>query len=307
LRVLEGMSNWGKWGEDDQRGSLNNITPAVVRRSASLVKTGAVVCLGELIQRGTDSPAYFGSARPLHFMTSIGVSEAAWGEPVQSATDGLVLGAIHGGVTHIDTFSHIGRRGGKLYNGFDQAVVTPSGAKRLGVETVGGIVTRGVLLDIAGLRGLDSLNSDDLISDDDLINACEQAGLDIEPGDAVLVRTGWRRRYRESPSSWGTVQPGIGPSAALLLAKRDIALVGSDTLSVEAYNLATDKSGDPRAEAGLVNRLHPRLIADLGIPLVELMNLDELAATGRTTFQFVIAPLRIVGGTTSPLNPLAIL
>jgi kynurenine formamidase len=272
LAELKTMTNWGRWGDNDERGTLNLVTAEVVRNAVTLVKRGLVFALGEPI--GTGSPRFVTLPGPEHFMKSVEVLDEAWGEPVQVAVDGLALPAIHGVCTHIDALCHVGAGGGKLFNGFDQSAVGTSGTDRLGIENAPGIVTRGVLLDIARLKGLDSLPSHYLINAADIEEAARAGGVTIKSGDAVLVRTGWRK-FAHNPQEWSWSQPGIGPSAALYLARRDVCLIGADNLAVEV--VSRDREAvDPRVSAGFVNRLHPRLMGDLGIYLLELLVLDWL-------------------------------
>lgn len=302
LAELRKLSNEGRWGAEDERGTLNLLTPEVVRRSAQLVKQGRVYPLGEVIG-APDSPRILEA--PQHDMR-IGRSPN-FGDPVQSATDGVTFGFIHGSVTHVDALCHVAGVDGKVYNGFDESVVDLTGANRVGIENVDGMVTRGVLLDLAGLRGVDHLPAEYVVGEEDIVEAAGAAGVEIETGDAVLLRTGFRSVFLEDFDRYRSRQPGIGASAALHLVRRDVCLIGADTIAVEAMNLVPDTlADDPRAAAGMTNRLHPHLLRHIGLYLLELLNLDDLAAAGVTEFQFAMAPLMVQGGTGSPVNPLAI-
>lgn len=301
LRELRTLSNWGRWGADDQIGTLNLVTPELVRRAAALVRTGAVLPLGAPLGRGTRR---LGSVpAPRHFMTAVDPMPL-FGAPTTVTLDGLVLDSIHGATTHVDALCHVSGYDGSFYNDTPAQSITFAGAGRLDAASIPPVTTRGVLLDVARGRGVDALDPYDLITAEDLERAATTAGAKVGPGDAVLVRTGWPNAYDGDPLAWFRVAPGIGPSAALWLARRDVALIGADNGGVEAVNVLADRTADPRAD--VVQSLHPLLLANLGIHLLELMNLEALASSGVHEFQFVLAPLRIVGGTGSPVNPIAI-
>ena len=301
LAELRTLSNWSRWGDDDEIGTLNLVTPEVVRRSAGLVRRGSVFPLGEFLGRGTRR---LGSVPPpLHFMT-MADSIPLFGDPTTVTLDGLVINSTHGSTTHVDALCHVSGYAGSFYNDTPAESVSYAGARRLDIAKVPAVTTRGVLLDIPRLRGVTSLHTYHVVTADDLARAADAAGVEVGPGDAVLVRTGWPAAYEGDGVAWYREAPGIGPSAALWLARRDIALIGCDNGGVECVNVLPDKSGDPRAE--IIQTLHPLLLANLGIHLLELLNLEALAAAGVAEFQFVMAPLRIVGGTGSPVNPIAI-
>jgi kynurenine formamidase len=216
------------------------------------------------------------------------------------ALDALFLNAIHETTTHIDALCHIWTDR-KMYNGFGDRTIPSSGAQHLGIENLGGIVTHGVFLDVASHLGEDVLPADYLIAEDDLASSAEVAGVSIESGDAVLIRTGWRSVYGVDPSRYSQMQPGLGPSGGLYLAKHEICVVGSDNTAVQAWGGAAN---DPRA--GLTDLLHKPFLRNLGIYLLEMLDLDRLAADKVSEFMFCLAPLLIEGGTASPVNPLAV-
>jgi kynurenine formamidase len=301
LAELRTLTNWGRWGADDEIGTLNLVTPEVIRTSAGLVRRGVVFPLGEFLGRGTRR---LGSVpAPLHFMTAAD-SMPLFGEPTTVTLDGLVINSTHGSTTHVDALCHVSGYAGSFYNGTPADAIDYAGARRLDIAKVRGVTTRGVLLDVARLRDVEAMDTYDVVTADDLERAAVSAGVEVGAGDAVLIRTGWPNAYEGDGVGWYREAPGIGPSAALWLARRDVALIGSDNGGVECVNVLRDKAGDPRAE--IVQSLHPLLLANLGIHLLELLNLEELASAGIAEFQFVMAPLRIVGGTGSPVNPLAI-
>ena len=306
LAELNKLSNWGRWGADDQRGALNLVTADAVRKATARVKRGEVIPLAGRISRF--APGLAGAPPSMHFMTRDGGDAAAAPDetPFQAAVDALVINYIHGTGTHIDALCHmwIDHR---MYNDFSGNYVRSAGALRLGIEHFEGIVTRGVMLDVAAVRGVPALEADDLVTDADLIAAAQAASVTIEPGDAIIVRTGWLSTFAGDAVTWSRLQPGLGPSAALFLAKRDVCLVGCDNIAVEAWGGPPNNllKSDPRA--GLTNCLHIPLLRNLGIYLLELLDLERLATAARGEFMLTLAPLLIEGGTGSPVNPLAVL
>ena len=286
---------WGRWGAEDERGALNFIGPEQVRRAASLVQTGQVVSLAQPLSPKTPVPKHRAGVQ--HFMGRDGGDYAAGARRpggFQFAEDTLVL-PLHIG-THIDALCHAWCDD-CLYNGFPgQGTRSTTGALRCGMEKMGPIVTRGVLLDIVRLRGA-LLAPRPSIGRADLMEAAAAASVEIEPGDAVLIRTGWLESQTNVSDISFDEEPGIDVEAGLWLAERGVAMVGADNFAIEAIPFPT----------GTVFPVHQRLIRDYGIPLLEGLDLKPLAVHGRDQFLFVAAPLPVVGGTGSPLAPLAVL
>lgn len=299
------LTNWGKWGTADERGALNDVTPEVVRQAVALVRRGRTFALGSRIG-DEGAPRMAVVPAPLHFMHKDG-GDWALGESVPTdfgpyASDTLIM-QVHSS-THVDALAHSFDENG-MYNGFSPSTVTSAGAARLGIEKLGGLVTRGVLLDIARYRGVDVLDAYDLITAEDIERCVEAEGVTVQRGDAVLIRTGLPRAYADDRLAFTRAMPGPGPSAALWLARREISLVGADNTAVQATPgyLHPDDPSDWRV--GL-HRLHPPLLRNLGIYMLEFLDLEEIAAERAYEFLFCLAPLKIKGGTGSPVNPLAV-
>jgi kynurenine formamidase len=282
--------NWNRWGEADERGALNHIDPDAVRRAAGLVSSGQVVSLAQPLSSGTPFPPH--RAGMQHFMGRSGGDYAAGARRpggFQFAEDTLLMPAHIG--THIDALCHVWYDD-QLYNGFPGTGTRgTTGASRCGIDKMGPIVARGMLLDIVAVRG-GPLSDGSAIGVADLIAA---AKTQPAKGDVVLIRTGWEER-RTASVSFDT-EPGLDLAAALWLAERKVAVVGADNFAVEVLPFAT----------GTVFPVHQRLIRDFGIPLLEGLVLRPLAETGRDTFLFAASPLPVVGGTGSPISPMAIL
>ncbi|WP_238008358.1 cyclase family protein [Dactylosporangium sp. AC04546] len=298
-------NNWGRWGSDDERGTLNLLTPEVVLAALGSVRQGRVVSLALPIRGSTSSPARLGvphlPGRPLpqHFMSVDGGDYAAGTRPIGPGLcvcdDALVV-SPHGTTTHLDALCHMWT-GDKLYNGHAASRVRSYGATRCGIDKAGGIVTRGVFLDVAARTGVPHLDGGARIGPDELA-AC---GVDVRPGDAVVIRTGWPLVHESDPSSYAHPQPGLSYEAGLWLAERDVALVAMDNAAIAAL----DDHG--RCTEPLEEDLHLLFLWRHGIHLLEMLWLEELHTLGATDFLFTLAPLTIEGGTASPVNPLAVL
>jgi kynurenine formamidase len=290
LALHVSLSNWGRWGDDDQLGVLNLITPEVTAAAAATVQVGRTVsCARPLDTR----PAVDNPYPVAHHM--IGTASEGGG------ADYIAL-APHGFATsHIDALCHIFHEG-KIYNGYPAESVTAHGATRLGIHHLQtGIVTRGVLLDIPALRGVDALEPGEAVFPEDLEAAEVQAGLQVRAGDALLVRTGrwpWRAEY--GPWDASTLAAGLDASCLPWLRDRDVATLGSDGVSDVL----------PSRVEGVTMPIHTVGIVALGLHLMDNLDLDALAAAcaeeRRWGFLLTVAPLVLRRGTASPVNPIAV-
>jgi kynurenine formamidase len=301
--------NWGRWGADDQRGSLNLLTPEVVKAATGCVRQGRVISLSLPIKGSTSSsvaqsvPHLKGRPLPQHFMSvdgadyEAGVKQPAGGRGI--ADDALIV-SPHGTTTHMDALCHMWT-GKSIYNGHAASRNRSYGATRCGMETVPGITTRGILFDAAASKGKPVLDANDRIGAADLEAMSRAAGVTVGQGDAIVLRTGWPTVFAESPERYWNGEPGLSADGARWLAERDISLVASDNSAISGLNT------DGLADEGLDDDIHMIFLWRHGIYLMEMLWLEELAAAGQSTFLFMVAPLRIVGGTGSPVNPLAVL
>lgn len=285
---------WGRWGPEDERGALNLIGPEEVRHAVSLVRHGKVFSLAQPISDRMMIPPHRPKAS--HFMGRDGGDYAAGARRPGHfgfAEDTMVL-PLHLG-THIDGLCHAWCDH-QLYNGFPETSVRSSGAARLGIEKFPPIVTRAVLLDFVTVKGA-PLADGESIGPELVFEACRLAGTEVRKGDAVLLRTGWLEAHEASGEADFNAEPGLDVDAALALAQADAAIVGADNYAVEVLPFAK----------GTVFPVHQRLIRDYGIPLLEGLVLKPLAEAGAREFLFMAAALPIVGGTGSPLTPVAVL
>ena len=293
-RWMTQLSNWGRWGKDDQRGTVNLITPAKVKQAATLAKQGITVSLEHPLM--TESAADNGN--PLtHTMTATGENPVAGAY----AMDNYSI-SFHGyGHTHMDALGHAFQNG-KMYNGYPQSSVTKSGAAKNDITAYqNGIVTRGILVDIPRLKGIPYMEPGAAIYVEDIEAWEKKAGVKIGSGDAVFVRTGrWARRAAKGPWNAGEILAGLHVSVVPWLKQRDVAILAGDG--------ASDVM--PSQVQGVSQPVHFLMLVALGSPLFDNCDLEQLAETanrlGRWEFMFTAAPLAVPRGTGSPLNPIAV-
>ncbi|GAC1327227.1 MAG: cyclase family protein [Candidatus Dormibacteria bacterium] len=288
-------SAWGRWGADDEAGAINLIREDQVLSAAALVVSGQVVRLGRAL--GPKTPVAPHRKRPERFMTRDGGDYAANARRpggFQFAEE-VVAFAPHSG-THIDALSHAWYED-QLYNGFSSNLIrSTAGAQRCGAEKLPPIATRGVLLDLAA-GASEPPQHGQAFGAKDLQRAALDAGVKLQPGDAVLLHTGWLGRAGEDGTRYFGGEPGIDLGAAEWLAEAGVAVVGADNYAVEVQPSAP----------GTAFPVHQFLLRDQGVPLIEDMVLGQLVGRGRPTFFFVAVPLPLVGSTAGPVCPIAIL
>jgi kynurenine formamidase len=306
--LYESCSNWGRWGADDQRGTLNFVTPEIIKKAASLVTTGKAISLQlPLDDKGPQTGA-FGRVNPVHQMAATGTDHLAGTQKYSNdplgwgfADDSLFL-FLQGG-TQWDALGHIFREG-KMFNGFSAGEVTSNGALRGGVENMPTVVSRGVLLDLPRVKGVSHLEPGEAIHPEDLDEACAFHGVTVEPGDVLLIRTGDMAARRRLPQ-WGGYSagdaPGLSIRTASWLHEKEVAAIATDTWGAEVRPNELQDTFQP---------LHLILIVSMGLLVGEIWQLDDLAADcaedGKYEFLFVGPPLVIPGAVGSPLNPQAI-
>jgi kynurenine formamidase len=279
-----------KWGAGDERGAANHMGPETVLKAARLIQAGRVIELGQVLR--SDMPL---GAR--HFDLYMKPTGPNVGSNRRGSNEELVVAEMGQVGTQFDGFTHQ-TIGDSLYNCFDMnETMTRTGFTRLGVENVGTLMTRGVLIDVAALKGVDMLPDRYEITVDDLQQALDRQGVALEPGDAVLIHTGWGVLWDTDAERFMATNPGIGVPAAQWLVDQDPMLLGADNQPVEV-------SPNPDPELSLP--IHQMMLAVNGIHLVERMRLDELAEAGVYEFAFVVQPLKIEGATGSTVVPVAI-
>jgi kynurenine formamidase len=296
------VSNWGRWGPDDQRGTLNLITPDAVRRGAAAVRTGEAFSLA--IPFDQTGPQWDGSGMPDRVnpeLNTYAVNVAFTGDPADFTTtdDSFRMGSQ--AATHLDALSHVGYEG-KLWNDTPNSVVTDAGASKLGIEHDRAIATRGVLVDIARLKGVGHFEENYAITGDDLEAAVTLGGVNVESGDAVLVRTGHMHYLRLGDRlKYSMPAPGLSTKSIEWVRDHDVSLVATDTITYEVY---------PCENADVFMPVHMIQLRDMGLAQGQNFNLDDLAAAcaadGRIEFLLVATPLPLTGAAGAPVAPTAI-
>ena len=280
-----------KWGAGDQRGSGNLMSAQTVLRAAKLIRTGEVFEIGHVI---SSSIAFFGTRR-FDLVTKRTVINP--GSNRRGSNEELINAEMGQIGTQFDGFSHQ-TIGDSLYNCFRQEEIsTRNGFTKLGVENVGLLMTRGVMIDVAALQGSDMLPVSYEITPADLQAALKRQNLTLEPGDAVLIHTGWSRFWGKDNAQYGKASPGIGVAAAEWLAKQNPMLVGADNPSVEV-----SPNPDPKVSLPV----HQIMLVVNGIHLLENLKLSDLAAKRVHEFAFILQPLKMQGASGSTVAPAAI-
>jgi kynurenine formamidase len=285
--LFQQIKNWGRWGADDQLGAANLITDTKRKQALALPKLGLAVSLAHppLKEKAEDNPSPFNQTMIGNFsMDSYSVS---------------YHGYAH---SHIDALCHIAYKG-QVYNGYPrEQVQTEKGCMKLGIENLkNGIVTRGVLIDIPRLRGLDYLEPGTAVFTEDLEAWEKKARVKVSPGDAIFLRTGrWLRREKVGPWSVGRSAAGYHASVAPWLKERGVAFIGSDV----------GQEVTPSLVEGVNLPIHTLAITALGIDIFDNQDLEELGATAarlnRWEFLLIVAPVPVIGGTGFPVNALAV-
>ena len=279
------------WGAADERGAGNLQGPDRVMRAAGLIRTGQVIELAHVLSE--DIPMSPWRQFSVHTKRTAPVASSNR----RGSNEELVISELGHVGTQFDGFTHQ-TIGDSLYNCFKVSEIeTRTGFTHLGVEKVGAIMTRGVLLDIAALKNVGMLADTYEITAEDLQRALARQGLELERGDAVIIHTGWGQLYGIDNGRFQRTNPGIGVAAAEWLARQAPILIGADTSPVEVR---------PNPDPELSLPIHQIMLAVHGIHLLENLKLDELAAAGVNEFALIVQPLKIRGGTGSTVAPIAV-
>ena len=298
LGYMTSLSNWGRWGSDDQLGTLNLIGPEKRAQAASLVKAGISITCSRLIV--PENAPDVTSIPPLHYMINTGESAPEEGPGGSSDFIGL---SFHGlTVTHLDSLCHQFWNG-QMYNGKPASLVNAQQKATAGNidQAQNGVVTRGVLLDIAKVKGKDWLEAGEPVFTEDLEAAEAAQGVKVEEGDALCVRLGWYKRRQEvgAPTA-AEGRPGLHAETLPWLHERGVSIITADA--------SWDVAPSDYPQLGLP--IHRVGIVGMGLWLIDAANFEELAQTcqqlNRWDFMFMVAPLRFYNATGSPVNPLAV-
>ena len=298
-KVGERNRNWGRWGDDDEKGAVNLITPERVAAAAQLVKRGAIFDLGIPFDGNGPQPGG-GRINPVRLMSETGQDQEFPG--AFHYADDFVFMPLQA-ASQWDGLAHV-FYDDQLFNGFPASDVSAHGAKHCSIDKMAkGIVGRGVLLDIARLRGVDWLQAGEVITPEDFDGAVDRQGVEIQSGDILFFRTGWRSKFKQEgdPAAFMAGEPGIGIACADWLRQRDVAVIASDNWAIEVL---------PGEDDANVFNVHMVLIRDMGMTLGEILDLDELADDcandGVYEFFCTAPPIKFTNAVGSPINPLAI-
>lgn len=304
LAMGERLRTWGKWGTDDEKGTINLITPAHRVRAAALVKTGKTISLALPIRDGEGPvrPYPAGRFNPMHRVTVPGTTRGPFDMGATTGfTDDIITMGLQG-TTHWDALCHVYYQE-TLYNGFPASSVDEKGAHK---DAIGAlykdVVTRGVLLDFARFFGVRRLEHGYPIRPHEVLQCAEAQGVELKDGDIMMVRTG--AMIDVGRNDWNTFhdypRPGLHYSVAELIADFGIAAVAADNNAVECASTVK----------GLSNPFHMVALRDMGVSIGEFWWLEDLAddcaADGVYESMIVAQPLRVVEGAGSPVNPIAI-
>ena len=280
-----------KWGAADQRGSGNHMKPETVLRAARLIRTGTVIELGQVLSG--NMPFSGGRRFDLHTKRTVMNPQSNR----RGSNEEIVFSEIGQVGTQFDGFAHQ-TIGDKMYNCVPvDPTATRNGFDKLGVQNTGALMTRGVLLDIAALKGVATLDATYEITVADLEAALARQSLKLQPGDAVILHTGHGKYWGKENDRYMRASPGIGVAAAQWIARQDPMLVGADNPSIDV---------SPNPDPALSLPVHQIMLAVNGIHLLENLKLDDLAARRVYEFALILEPLKIQGGTGSTVAPIAV-
>jgi kynurenine formamidase len=280
-----------KWGAGDERGSANHAKPENVMRAVQLIKRGEVIELGHVLEAAMP---FFGTRR-----FDVHTKRTFMNQPSnrRGSNEEIIITELGQVGTQLDGFVHQTIED-KIYNCAKvDDIQSRGGFTKFGIEKVGALITRGVMIDVAGLKGVDMLGDNYEITPQDLQQALQRQNLKLQPGDAVVIHTGWGKLWAKDNARYVKSCPGIGVAAAEWLVKQDPMLLGSDNWPVEV-------APNPDKEISLP--VHQITLVVNGVHLLENMKLDELAAKRVYEFAFMLQPLKIKGGSGSTVAPIAV-
>jgi kynurenine formamidase len=282
-----------KYGADDEIGAANLLSPDKVLAAAELITTGKAYPMGVPIDR--DTPAFPPRSLAITVLQPNQGNGASFGANKMSYNDDMFNGWLGIG-TQIDGLGHLGIDS-VYYNGNKvEDFAKTTGLTKLGIEKIPPIVTRGILIDMAGHKGVEQMNEGEIISADDIQAAMQDQGLEAREGDVIILHTGWLDMLTDDPARYGAGEPGIDAGAAEYLASLNPVAVGADTWGIEAVPFAADRVWEG----------HQVLLAKNGIYILETLDTRDLIADGVNEFLFVLGQPLYTGAVQAIINPIAI-
>jgi len=280
-----------KWGAEDQRGSGNWMKPETVLRATKLIRTGQVFELAEILS-ADPTESFLNRGRVMNLYT-----KPSFPRPnVRTENEELVVAELGQMGTQLDAFAHQ-MWGDSFYNCFKfDDIASRTGYKKLGVEHVGTLMTRGVLIDVAGLKGVSMLPDSYLITPDDLQQALAKENMKLQPGDAAIIHTGWGQLMGKDNERYERRTTGLTALAGVWLASQDPMIIAADTCCIDA------RPGEP----GMQMAIHSMMLIQYGIHLLENLKLEPLVEAKAYEFAFVLQPVPLKGATGMSVAPVAI-
>jgi kynurenine formamidase len=280
-----------KWGAGDERGAGNHMKPQSVLNAVKLIKTGEVFELGHVLSAQMPlSPGRIFNMQVKRTSAALGTNQRTGNEEIITSEMGQVG-------TQFDGFAHQSHNN-VHYNCFKTAdIETRNGFTKLGIQNVGMLMTRGVLIDIAGFKGVETLDVTYEVSVADLEGAMKKQNISLQPGDAVIINTGWGKLWGKDNERYRSGNPGLGVKAAEWLIAKDPMLLGADTAPVEV---------SPNPDKLLSLPVHQIALVVNGVHLLENLKLEELAAKNVSEFALIMQPLKLQGATGSTVAPVAV-
>ncbi len=280
-----------RWGAADERGAANHVTPQSVLHALTLVKTGEMIELAHVLN------ANMPFSGPRRFDVHLKVPNPVPGSNNRVTNEEIVVSEIGQVGTQFDGFGHQSHAGSH-YNCFKTSdIATRAGLTKLGVHNVGTLIARGVLIDIAAYKGVDTLPDNYEITVADLESAAKQQAITFQPGDAIIIHTGWGRLWGKENARYYKTSPGVGVPAAQWLIAKDPLLLGADNFPVEV---------SPNPDRSLNLPVHQLALVIHGVHLLENLRLEELVAKKVNEFALIVQPLKMQGGTGSTVAPVAL-
>ena len=294
------VRNWGRWGDDDEIGTLNLITDDVVKSAVKEVKTGHRLALGlPMDEDGPQMGAIPGRDNPRREMIMVDTPFTGDPDNFTTSDDKLTMGVQ--AATHWDALAHVSYEG-KLYNGVPSNTITEAGASRMGIDKIKTIVGRGVLLDVARAKGVDRVEGGYALTGDDLDAASDLGKVKVQSGDIVLIRTGHMQWFHEGDrEKYGVPAPGPSLQTVQWFRDHDVAAVATDNITFEVY---------PSEREDAVLPVHLLHLVDMGMTQGQNWDLEALAVDcandGRYAFFLDASPMPLTGGVGSPVNPVVV-
>jgi kynurenine formamidase len=280
-----------KWGTGDQRGSGNWMKPETVLRAVRLIRTGEVFELGDVLSPDPKE-TFINANRIYNIITKYSVPKPN----ARTENEEIVTTELGQIGTQLDAFSHQ-MWGDSFYNCFKlNDIATRNGFKKLGVENVGMLMSRGVLIDVAGLKGVDMLDGGYVVTPDDLQQALAKEHMMLHPGDIAIINTGWGKLLGKDNVRYEKTSPGIGVAAGQWLVTQDLMMIGADNCCVEVRP----------SVPGTDLPIHSMMVIQYGVHLLENLKLEKLAGAQVYEFAFIMQPLKLKGATGSNVAPVAI-